>query len=178
MHRWPYWNKVTAVVLTILLTGVFSPAFAAKGDPTPGPDRKLDGETLFRGFYFGTGPAARYFPEVWENPRVVEALKNADLSKSLEGQNEFMNLLRQEDATIFSRFGDARCGLHRVARLQLLLGLRRLHGPRRLAGEQRDVRRRAVLAVIGFEIAVAVGVMRQCLRQRPLARSVAERVQR
>lgn len=106
MHRRPYWNKVTAVVLTVVLTGVFSPAFAAKSDPTPGPDRKLDGETLFRGLYFGQGPAARYFPEIWKNPRVIEALKNADMSRSIEGQNLFMDFLRQEDATVFTRFGE------------------------------------------------------------------------
>ena len=106
MHRCPYWNKVIAVMLAILLTGVTSPLFASQPDRTPVVERPLDGETLFRGLYFGQGPAARYFPEIWTNPRVVELLKNADMAKSIQAQNQFMELLRQDDATIFTRFGE------------------------------------------------------------------------
>ncbi len=106
MRRSLDWNKVIAVVLAILMTGITSPMFAAGKDREPVLDRPLDGETLFRGMYFGQGPAAGLFPEIWKNPRVIEMLKNVDMAKSMEAQNKFVDLLRQEDATTFTRFAE------------------------------------------------------------------------
>jgi SdpC family antimicrobial peptide len=106
MHRRSLLHKFTAVTLTILLIGLSSPAVASPRGDAPRAIRPVDGETLFIGLYFGRGPAAAYFPEFWENPQVVRVLKSVDIVKSIQAQNRLMDLLRQRDATIFTRFGD------------------------------------------------------------------------
>jgi hypothetical protein len=51
-----------------------------------------DGETIFRGLFFGAGPVAQYLPEVWENPFVIEA--RADALRASSAQSAAAKLER------------------------------------------------------------------------------------
>jgi len=43
-----------------------------------------DGATIFRGLFFGAGPVAKYLPEVWESPFVIEARADAVRASSAQ----------------------------------------------------------------------------------------------
>jgi len=104
MRRWSWFSRFTAITLVALLPGFVAPVQAASRDGGLRPSEPADGETLFTGLYFGRGEAAKYFPEIWENPQILRILKDVDLNKSIDAQNRIMDLLREQDETTFTRF--------------------------------------------------------------------------
>ncbi len=67
-----------------------------------------DGETIFRGLYFGQGPVAQKFPEIWKQERYLERkrlLTEKDEKQISEIQNKIVARLREEDKDFFDHFG-------------------------------------------------------------------------
>ena len=62
---------------------------------TPG----YDGETIFRGLFFGVGPVADVLPELWQNPDVDQAREQLESAAS-----RVIAQIRREDDTYFGRF--------------------------------------------------------------------------
>jgi SdpC family antimicrobial peptide len=80
-------------------------AQSTREEPTAAPaglDRRYDGETLFRGIYFGAGPVARAMPELG-SPKVNAALK--------PHQDGLIAFIRDNAPGFFARFAeDAQSG--------------------------------------------------------------------
>lgn len=98
---------VPPLIAALLVTMVVLPDGYARGLRWP----KYDGETLFRGLILGDGPAAKEFPEIWENADVkrfmaaVERENKANPKRADDARAEVMSRLRQRDATFFTNFG-------------------------------------------------------------------------
>jgi SdpC family antimicrobial peptide len=100
----PSRRKVVApLILSLLLTLIVAPDAHARGSRLP----KYDGETLFRGLIFGTGPAAKEFPEIWERAdmkRFMAAVKRQNQTDPENARAAVMNQLRNHDAAFFTDF--------------------------------------------------------------------------
>ncbi len=46
-----------------------------------------DGETILRGLFFGVGPVAGFFPEIWDNARVRQLKEASQLSPEMQLKN-------------------------------------------------------------------------------------------
>ncbi|MEP6993995.1 MAG: hypothetical protein ABI968_05685 [Acidobacteriota bacterium] len=64
----------------------------------------LEGETIFRGLFFGSGPVARMLPEIWS----LTGLPHPDPDAPLTGdQTALLGRLAADDPSFFDRFGRA-----------------------------------------------------------------------
>lgn len=68
-----------------------------------------DGETLFRGLFFGAGPAASLFPEIWRDTGYAKTVSQlraeagvADYERSMH--DALVEQMRSVDASVFNRF--------------------------------------------------------------------------
>lgn len=68
------------------------------------PAAGLDGETIFRGIFFGKGPVAELFPELWSHsPR----LEPDEAAKLAELENRIVERMKSLDPSFFDRFRKA-----------------------------------------------------------------------
>jgi SdpC family antimicrobial peptide len=74
----------------------------------------MSGEDLFKGCFFGVGPGAAFFPEVWENPQVKARMESATRGVPRQEVAAFaVAHIREKDAGFFDRFGrDLQSGDH------------------------------------------------------------------
>jgi SdpC family antimicrobial peptide len=85
-----------------------------------------DGETIFQGLFFGKGPVAQLFPEIWEDPVIKRALEqNAEeMNRLIE---RVITRIHNEDPTFFQRFGrEVQSGDHLRVQQALEQGAQRL----------------------------------------------------
>jgi SdpC family antimicrobial peptide len=70
--------------------------------PTAGST--ADGESLFRGVFFASGPDADVLAEVWNTPEAAQHLAALHSPESVAIQNRIVSRLAQDDAHYFERF--------------------------------------------------------------------------
>lgn len=69
-----------------------------------------DGVTIFKGMFFGDGPVAKHFPEVWNSARVKRIKSNLDareLAAYNKAKSEVINSIGKRDPSFFRNFGRA-----------------------------------------------------------------------
>jgi cannibalism toxin, SdpC family len=118
--RWPWVScrPAWAVVLSVLLIHLTLLSTGVAWGQTTGTHYR--GETVFRGLFFGTGPIAKKFPEIWEDPMLLhynEALNNKpELVRKLnELRNKLVKRIAKKDPDFFQRFGeDIQSGDHLI----------------------------------------------------------------
>jgi SdpC family antimicrobial peptide len=94
---------LTTITLMVHVTrpGLISTASTASAAVTT----RHDGETLFAGLYFGDGPVAKMFPEIWESPHVAQQVSQAQKSESWsKTKSEAIAWVRTNDPDFFNRF--------------------------------------------------------------------------
>ena len=90
------WRRVTA--WAILTAFVLAPLSCAPATSYSGsPSRHYDGRTLFQGFFFGVGPVARLFPELYGRVQQPDAASNAKMQR-------WMAAVHRADPSFFQRF--------------------------------------------------------------------------
>jgi|GEM_PF-1287505 len=69
---------------------------------------RYDGETLLRGLFFGVGPVADFFPEIWDNPRIRQLKEASQLSPEMQLKNvdAIMAKLTQDHPKFWASFAD------------------------------------------------------------------------
>lgn len=67
-----------------------------------------DGQTLLRGLFFGIGPVAELFPEIWDSPRVRQLREANQLSPELLSKNvdAMIGKLNEEQPKFWVSFAD------------------------------------------------------------------------
>jgi SdpC family antimicrobial peptide len=94
-------------VLALALLNLFVAPPAAASDAKRAAS--YDGETLFRGLFFGAGDTATLFPEIWRDPGYAKTVAQlraesgvADYERSTH--DSLVEQMRAADASVFSRF--------------------------------------------------------------------------
>ena len=95
-------QKSVAYLLVVLLLHVTLACTTSPKIPPAGT--RFDGETMFRGLFFGHGPVAKYFPEIWDRADVRRAMAQADMSAATELENRILAEVRSKDAAFLDRF--------------------------------------------------------------------------
>jgi SdpC family antimicrobial peptide len=100
-------GKNVLSILCVILVGFqsFLPTFVL-GQP-PQQRTRYDGETIFRGLYFGRGPVAELFPEIWKQERFLERKKlltPEEERRIAEIQDKIIARIREKDNGFFDRF--------------------------------------------------------------------------
>ena len=103
-------KAVSLACIVLIAMQAFTPTAALGGAPQAAQEhRRYDGETIFRGLYFGQGPVAEMFPELWKQERYLETKKqltSGDEHRLTELQNKMVGRLRDLDKGFFDRFGE------------------------------------------------------------------------
>src|SRR2546430_10855531 len=95
------------IVLVLRLLGG-SPTIAAQAEgSTSQKHERYDGKTLFRGFFFGTGPVAKVFPELYKNVK--------ETPESAKKEDAWMEKINKLDPAFFQRFGEIMYSGKRIA---------------------------------------------------------------
>lgn len=108
-HQIP--QKAVSIACAVLIVmQAFTPTASLGGSPQSAQEhRRYDGETVFRGLYFGEGPVAEMFPELWKQERYVatkKQLTSDDEHKLAELQNKLIARIREQDKSFFDHFGE------------------------------------------------------------------------
>jgi SdpC family antimicrobial peptide len=103
-------QEVLSIVCVFLISvQAFTPTNALGSTPQAAQEHhRYDGETIFRGLYFGQGPVAELFPELWKQERYLatkKQLTSKDEQRLTEVQNKIVARLRDQDKGFFDRFG-------------------------------------------------------------------------
>lgn len=129
-------TQLTAIVLCAVISGGTIPAGAAVPSASRVPS--YDGETMFRGLYFGTGPATGLFSEIWESK--PELLRGGAVSPEFSAlQDRILGRIRTGDPTFFQRFeAGLRSGNHIRVERTLSEGSRAITGDPEVQGMGKD----------------------------------------
>ena len=102
---------VTAIALLVYTT---RPQIASADTAHLKATTQYNGETLFRGLYFGEGPVASHFPEIWHAPQVEQRLSSVEGSEEwVSTKDQAVAWVRNSDPTFFQRFEqDVQSGDH------------------------------------------------------------------
>lgn len=66
----------------------------------------LSGEQIFRGIFFGQGPAAALLPEVWQGKSVEDRAQTPERAAQVRTlQNEIVTRIAQKNPAFFNQFG-------------------------------------------------------------------------
>jgi len=95
-------KRVTALGLSMLLIA----GTANSGAAPAAPALRYDGETLYRGLFYGSGPAAKLFPEIWESSGLKAIRQRIPVTAEAEAKktailNAIVARIRWADATFF-----------------------------------------------------------------------------
>lgn len=104
-----------AILTTItLMVHVARPGLMSTATASPTATARYNGETLFAGLYFGEGPVAKMFPEIWESTQVAQQVSQAQNSESWnKTKAEAIAWVRTNDPDFFNRFEqDIQSGNH------------------------------------------------------------------
>jgi SdpC family antimicrobial peptide len=109
-----YFRGLPLLLSILLLDGGSGISFSASARAVRSVG--YDGETIFRGVFFASGPVAELVPEIWDIPHVREALRNqseARAQAAADRQNRMVAWIKGQDSLFFDRFGlDLQSGDH------------------------------------------------------------------
>lgn len=113
MARWRLAKRALAIQLSVALVS----GGLVAADPGHHSRGKYEGEAVFRGLFFGSGPVAEAFPELWRNPRraALHSLRShpehAAALASVE--TTIVGRINKDSPDFWSRFGaDMQSGNH------------------------------------------------------------------
>ena len=114
----------------LLLVGLIAlpPATVSQAAPAQTGEQRpvssYDGEAIFRGLYFGQGPVADLFPEIWKQQRYLDRKKlltPEDERRMEEVRERIITSLREKDKAFFDRLATTLKGGNHLA-IQKALG--------------------------------------------------------
>lgn len=100
-------SGAVAILITIaLMVHVTRPGLMSTANTaSPAATARYDGETLFTGLYFGEGPVAKMFPEIWESPQMARQASQVQNNESWsKTKSQAMEWVRTSDPNFFKRF--------------------------------------------------------------------------
>ena len=101
----PAWKRYVVITLCLVVGLGPIPSLAAGRAPA---QQDYDGESMFRGLFFGQGEIGTLFPEIWHGTRfetIAFSEKGEDLA--LRMREDLVHLIHRADTSFFDRFGEA-----------------------------------------------------------------------
>jgi SdpC family antimicrobial peptide len=152
----------TTIALTVYVT---RPTIVLAADTASSKaTARYNGETLFTGLYFGEGPVAKMFPEIWESPQMAQQISQVQNNETWsKTKSQAMEWVRTNDPDFFNRFEqDIQSGDHARVGLAYQQGAQKLSEFVRSTGvDPSSPEARAgvgVVAVVVAAVAVVVAV--------------------
>lgn len=93
--------QIFSVVWSLLLVNL---AYAGVGGYERGPVRVISGEVIFRGLFFGNGPVANMFPEIWGSPQLATYASRLNDPDVLALEDRLIERLRADNPGFFVNF--------------------------------------------------------------------------